>query len=209
MGFACNLLKRRVLSRKCSVHRHLQGTAVIESHSLRQFSDANPQKTERDVWSASFLIFFESGSGSFVISSGRPPGLNRGASPHVSGSIVFVGVQPSSVNDSQASVGMRCAVVSPAAPVAFCAVQETLQRIFASLHVTADCSGGPEDVPGGDRTNKLAMSGGGQSHRSHASASRAVRVTAKLAGLDPRLEIRRERARRLCEDAAAGRNWRR
>src|SRR6266851_5880838 len=35
IGFACDPLEHRVLSRKCRLHSDLQVMAVIESHSLR------------------------------------------------------------------------------------------------------------------------------------------------------------------------------
>ena len=87
------------------------------------------------------------------------------------------------------SLGARDTVICLSAQFATLAVREPPESVFAALYEVAQSPGGPEDVPGGDRTDKLLMPDRSQPHRGYATASRAVGVATKLARFDPRGEI--------------------
>jgi hypothetical protein len=112
--------------------------------------------------------------------------------------------QPSSVDDLQIS-GISDSGIIRFVRFGMLLVLGLGQHFFRSLNEAADCGRGPEDVSRSNWTYKLLMSHSRKSHRGNTAAPRAIGVTAKLAGFDPRCEVCRERPRGLGEDAPIGR----
>lgn len=111
--------------------------------------------------------------------------------------------QPSSVDDLQISLMRYLATIRPLRFSPY-VVRAIPQHLLGSLSGTAECGRGPEDVPSSEWTYELVMSDSRKSHRGNAATLRAIGVTSKLAGFNPRLEVCRERPRGLSEDAPIG-----